>query len=803
MSLVDINEKINQIVSQLTIEQKAALCSGYDFWHTKAIEEYQIPSIMLSDGPHGLRVQRGKTDHLGVRKSEPATCFPTASAVANSFDKELLKEMGAAIGNEAKKLEVSVVLGPGINIKRNPLCGRNFEYYSEDPCVSGRLSSAFVTGVQSEGVGCCVKHFAANNQERARFVNNSIVDERTLREIYLSAFEEVVKKARPWSIMCSYNQINGTFVSENSYLLTDILRKEWGFEGVVVTDWGAVCNRVKGIKAGLDLEMPYLGPENDAEIVKAVHEGILSEDELDICVKRNLMLAFRAKEKNIEVVDVQQNHDLARRIEENSAVLLKNDNHTLPIYKNSKIAVIGAFAESPRYQGAGSSRINPVKIETPLEELKKAGCEVNYAEGYSLDGESVNREQLDEAIGLAEQCEYAVVFAGLPDRYESEGYDRDNLSMPESHNTLIKEVSRVNKNTVVVLMCGAPVEMVWKDDVAAILYMALGGEAIGGACANLLLGKANPSGKLAETWPKSLEDVSSQPYFSTDTFTTEYRESIFVGYRWYDLAEREVNYPFGYGLSYTDFKIENIELSAKAKKKNEMVQIQTTIRNTGVYAGAEVVQVYVRKKDSSILRPMKELKDFAKVFLNVGEEKTIIFTLDDKAFSYYDCMKKDWCIEDGKYEILIGNSSRGEFSVCSIEVEGEIPQNVAYPEAYKKFSSSGTLKISEDAFAELFYGTYKKYIHKVKPFHRSSTVGDLGKTFIGKKIQGLIIKAALPDDGAPGNDLNNMVEKGLYEYPLRAIAVTKALSLTQIDGLVNIVNGHIIKGIKQLKTKPE
>ncbi|MFO7294399.1 MAG: glycoside hydrolase family 3 C-terminal domain-containing protein [Clostridia bacterium] len=652
---------IKKLISQMTLEEKASLCSGLDLWHLKGVERLGIPSIMVSDGPHGLRKQNA--EHIELKTSVPATCFPTAVGLASSWNRELVEKVGAAIGEECQAEGVSVLLGPGANIKRSPLCGRNFEYFSEDPYLSSEMAASHIKGVQSQGVGTSLKHFAANNQEHRRMSVDAVIDERTLREIYLASFEGAVKKGKPWTVMCSYNRVNGEYASENKYLLTDILRDEWGFDGVVVSDWGAVNERVKALEAGLDLEMPSSFGIRDQQIVQAVKEGKLSEEVLDRAVERILNLIFKAVDgrKENATYDKEAHHQLAREVARECMVLLKNEDKILPLKRQGTIAVIGEFARKPRYQGGGSSHVNPTKLDDIYEEIKKsAGNSVNvlYAKGYSLDKDEVDEGLLEEAKQVAMNADVAVIFAGLPEHYESEGYDRQHMRMPESHCALIEGVAEVQPNVVVVLSNGSPVEMPWIDKVKGLLEAYLGGQALGGAIADLLFGDANPSGRLAETFPKKLSDNPSYLNFPGEGDRVEYREGIFVGYRYYDKKGIEPLFPFGYGLSYTTFEYSDLNISKKEILDTETVTVSVKVKNTGDRAGKEVVQLYVRDVESSVIRPEKELKGFEKVELQPGEEKVVTFELDKRAFAYYNVDIKDWHVESGEFEIMIGKSSR-------------------------------------------------------------------------------------------------------------------------------------------------
>ena len=551
---------LKKIVSEMTLEEKAGMCSGLDFWHLKEVEHLGIPKVMVSDGPHGLRKQDEKGDHLGINDSIKAVCFPPAVLSACSFDRGLMEEMGKAIGREAQANDVSVVLGPAVNIKRSPLCGRNFEYYSEDPYLAGEIAAAFVKGVQSQHVGTSIKHFAANNQEYRRMSSSSEVDERTLREIYFPAFETAVKKAQPYTFMCSYNQINGTFASENKWLLTDVLRGEWGFKGYVMSDWGAVNDRVKGLEAGLELEMPASGGDNDAMIVKAVKDGALEEKILDQAVERILRIIFEyADHRKPQEFTMEKDHEGAQHIAEESMVLLKNENHILPLKTSEKAAFIGGFARNPRFQGGGSSHINCFKTTNVLDSVP-CDAQVVYAEGFPADRDFYDKALADEAVKAAAEADKAVIFAGLPESFESEGYDRSHMRLPECQNRLITEILKVQPNTVIVLHNGSPVEMPWLGEIKGLLETYLGGQAGGAAAANILYGKINPSGKLAETMPLKLSDNPSYLNFGGGE-KVEYCEGIFVGYRYYDTKEMDVAFPFGYGLSYTTFAYSNLKLT--------------------------------------------------------------------------------------------------------------------------------------------------------------------------------------------------------------------------------------------------
>ena len=661
---------IKALVSRMTLEEKAGLCSGLDFWHTKPVERLGIPATMVSDGPHGLRKQDDKADHLGVNESIKAVCFPAACATAASFDKDLIRGMGEAIGDSCQHESLSVVLGPAVNIKRSPLCGRNFEYFSEDPYLAGKMSASYIQGVQSRNVGTSIKHFAANSQEHRRMSSSSDADERTLREIYFPAFEISVKEAQPWTVMCSYNRINGTYASENKWLLTDVLRDEWGFEGYVMSDWGATADRVLGILAGMDLEMPSSGGVNDAKIVEAVKSGKLDEADLDKCVERILNIVYRFTEnaKPETPWDQEAQHELSARIAAECMVLLKNEDAILPLRKDDDIAFIGEFAAKPRYQGGGSSHINAFKTTSAVEAAQ--GLKVTYAQGYSAAKDEATDAQIAEAVAAAKQARIAVVFAGLPDAYESEGYDRTHMRMPECQNRLIEAVAEANPNTVVVLHNGSPVEMPWLDKVKGVLEAYLGGQAVGLATVRVLFGDANPCGHLAETFPKKLSDNPSFLYYGGEGNRTEYREGVFVGYRYYDRKEMDVLFPFGHGLSYTTFEYSNLRLSADAIDDTGTLTATVTVKNTGSRAGKAVAQLYVAAPEMDVLRPVRELKGFEKVHLEPGEAKDVSFTLDKRSFAYWNETIHDWHVVSGKYAIQVGASSRDLPLCAAVEVTG-------------------------------------------------------------------------------------------------------------------------------------
>ena len=646
---------IKELISQLTLEEKAGLCSGADHWHTKAVERLGIPAVKFSDGPHGVRAEDPHADRPYT--FIPTICFPAACATAASFDVEALEQMGRALGRECQAVEVETLLGPAVNIKRSPVCGRNFEYFSEDPYLTGKLASAYIHGVQSQGVGTSVKHFAANNQEYRRMGCSSDMTERTLREIYLSAFEECVKTQQPKTIMCSYNKINGDYAAEHKHLLTEVLRDEWGYEGIVVTDWGAVADRVKGVAAGLDLEMPGTGGMNDRYIVEAVKNGTLSEKDLDKAVENMLRFVFScADSRREEQLDLERDHALAVNIAAESAVLLEN-NGVLPLGAGQKIAYIGGFAEAPRFQGGGSSHLTPSQSVSALEMARAKGRGVSYTMGFLVDEDTWNDADAAAAVENARQADVAVIFAGLPEAFESEGYDRTHMRLPDCQNRLIAEIAAVQPNTVVVLHNGSPVECPWAGDVAAVLEMYLSGQGGGEACDRLLWGESNPCGKLPETFPLKLEDNPSYLNFGGDGRNVRYAEGSYVGYRYYDTKKMPVRWAFGHGLSYTSFSYSNLRFSADTFADGQTICVQADITNTGKIAGKEIVQLYVADQNGTVGRPAKELKGFTKVALAPNETKTVSFTLDPRSLSYYEEKINDWFAPTGNYEIIVSTSS--------------------------------------------------------------------------------------------------------------------------------------------------
>lgn len=652
---------IRKLISELTLEEKAGLTSGKDAWKTKAVERLGIGSARTSDGPHGLRADDySRPDHATM----PAVCFPTAVTTASSFDTELVGELGKELGRECQAYGVDVLLGPGVNIKRSPLCGRNFEYFSEDPCLAGEMATAFVNGVQSQGVGTSVKHFFGNSQETRRFTSSSEIDERTMREIYLPAFERVVKKAQPWTIMAAYNKINGTYATANEWAIDEVLREEWGFEGLVMSDWGATHDRVGAIEAGTDLTMP--AEDTDKQIVEAVKSGKLPESVLDRCCERVLELVFKSEagRKPDAKCDLEAAHKLARKIAGNSMVLLKNDGCFLPLEKSDRIAFIGAFAKNPRVQGGGSSHIEETKKDGALDAARELGAvNITYAEAYDRDSGRTSTELFTEALRVAKDADKVVLFIGLPDWMESEGGDRRHMGLPDDHNRLVEAICEINPNTAVVLHNGSPVELPWIDAPKAVLESYLGGQASGGAVADILFGDVNPSGRLAESFPKKLEDNPSYLYYFGEKDTVKYNEGIFVGYRYYETKKLEPLYPFGYGLSYTEFEYRSLTADkymidvTDAESFDTAVRVSVTVRNIGDRAGKEAVQLYVEPHRGDVIRPVRELRAFKKVELEPGEEKTVSFELSPRDFAYWDSELHCWNVENKGAEIEICRNS--------------------------------------------------------------------------------------------------------------------------------------------------
>jgi beta-glucosidase len=791
------------LVAQMTLEEKAGLCSGKDFWHLKPVARLGLPSVMVTDGPHGLRKQDAEADHAGLNASVPATCFPTASALASSWDRELLQEIGVALGEECVAERVAVLLGPGMNIKRHPLCGRNFEYFSEDPLLCGELAAALIDGVQSQGVGTSVKHFAVNNQEHGRMFVDAIVDERALREIYLRGFEIAVRKSQPWTVMCAYNRLNGTYCSEHAWLLDSVLRDEWGFEGLVVSDWGAANERVRGVAAGLDLEMPASGGINDARVVAAVRSGDLPEAVLEKTATRNASLALLGAELEgrPRETDHDAHHALARRAAAESAVLLKNDAGALPLGRSDSIAVIGAFAKRPRYQGAGSSQVRPTRLDCAWDAMEAVADDggLTFAAGYDARRSEPDQALIDEAVAAARSAEVAVVFAGLPGIYESEGFDRAHMHLPDQHNRLIEAVCDANPRTVVVLSNGAPVDMRWVDRPAAVLEAYLGGQAGGAAVADLLFGVANPSGKLAETFPLRGADVSSDPWFPGSDRQVQYREGLYVGYRYYDTFERAVLFPFGHGLSYTRFDYGAIALDDLRYEQGGTLEVSVEVTNVGDRAGAETVQLYVAALTSGAYRPFHELKGFAKTRLEPGETGRVTFTLDDGAFALYDPPARSWIVEAGEYELRVGASSRDVRQTRRVTVVSEQTLSPATEAVTGPGQGDASLSVADSTFAGML-GRPVPDPEPVRPFHLNSSVNEIAQSWLGRRVKARVVAGFQQRMGARSSDetVQKMFEEMANNMPLRALPLFSrgAITFAQLEMLVALLNGRPLRALR-------
>jgi beta-glucosidase len=797
--------KHHETIARMSLADKVAFCSGANFWSTKAFEPYGIPAIRMTDGPHGLRRPIGDGDIPGSDPSLPATCFPTASLTACSWDRGLLQEMGEALAEEALQAGVSIILGPGVNIKRNPLCGRNFEYFSEDPYLAGELATSWIDGMHSKGVGVSLKHFAGNNQENQRMTSDSLIDERTLREIYLPAFEKAVKSARPATIMCAYNRLNGTYCSDNAYLLRNILRDEWGFEGVIVTDWGALNDRVKAFQAGLDLEMPGGVGYFDRAVIEAVRRGDLPEARVDESVDRLLSLiadAMKNRQPNYRY-DVDEHHALAKKIAVNSAVLLKNEDHVLPLRRDQRIALIGVLAKEPRYQGAGSSFINPTILSNALDGFDAQGLAYTYYPGYALKGAD-NGTLLPEAVGGARDCEIAIVFAGLTEDLESEAFDRSNMKLPQAHDDLIERVAAANPNTVVVLVGGSPMEMPWLAKVKAVLHMGLAGQAGGLAVAELLTGIVNPSGKLAESYPLCYEDVPSAGFYETGGRQAQYREGLYVGYRYYDKAQKDVCFPFGHGLSYTTFEYSRLTLSRTEMWDTDELAVTVTVKNSGQVDGAEIVQAYVGDQQPMTYRPEKELRGFAKVFLKAGEAQSITFTLNFRSFACFDAAARAWVVPDGIYAISIGSSSRDIRAQQNVIVHGT-PRTTCLPDRPGWYATLSGTVTQADFEALLGHRIEKVEEPRKGEFTMSSTLRDMEGSFAIRMMIRFIEKTVAKGFG--GVDYTNpnfkMVMESSLNSPMKTMVMSSGGGMPPhvAQGLVHLANGHWIKGLRSFMQK--
>ena len=778
----------------MTLEQKAAFVSGYDYWHLEEAPELGLPKIMVTDGPHGLRKQntdKKTSNGIGLGNSVPATCFPPAATSSCSWDPDLLYKAGECMAKECLNEKVSVILGPGTNIKRSPVCGRNFEYFSEDPYLAGKCSAAVINGIQSMGVGTSLKHYCANSQEAFRMVIDEVIDERTLRETYLPAFEIAIKEAQPWTVMNSYNKINGVYASQNGHTQQEIARGEWGFEGLFVTDWGSSVDRLPGLENGTDLEMPTSGPLNTKKIIAAVKSGELDEAVLNERVDTVVDLIVKSKpalEKEWNF-DINEHHEIAARIAEGSMQLLKNDGNILPLKEGTKVAIIGEMAESPRFQGAGSSVINPTKLDNALDNLKALGVDVTYARGYEKSKDEVNDELFAEATEAAKAADVAIVFAGLTEEFEGEGYDRLSIDMPSSHNALIEAVAAANENTVVVLAGGSVVLMPWLDKVKGLLNSGLGGQASGIAVARILTGEVNPSGKTTETYPASFEDNPTFGNYPGGPVTSEHRESVFIGYRYYDAADKDVVFPFGFGLSYTTFEYSDIKVSADKIKDTDTVDVSFKLKNTGSCDGAEVAQLYVADKESTIFRPKKELRAFKKVFLKAGEEQEITFTLDKRAFAFYNVNINDWFVESGDFVIGIGASSADIKIAAQIFVEGTVKADIPdYRETAPNYYNN-VAAITREDFAAVYGELPSPEIDPNKKIDFYCCLNDARHTKWGGKICNLIEKI-MSKAGSAENGDGKMLAAMATQIPIRNfIAMSMgAFSPAQARGLLKILN---------------
>mgnify|MGYP004638398827 CR=1 FL=1 len=765
-----------KILNMMTLEDKIALCSGENFWETKKYEKYGIPSLFMCDGPHGLRKQENAADMLGVNKSRPATCFPAEVTSAGSWDEELLRDIGAAIGEEARNQGVGLVLGPGVNLKRNPLCGRSFEYFSEDPYLAGKLAAGFIRGMEAQGVGTSLKHFAANSQEKCRFTSDSVLDERTLRELYLTAFEIAVKEGKPSTLMCAYPKLNGVHCSDSKKLLTDILRREWGFDGLVVTDWGAMNDRIEGFRADCDLSMPGGSEYMEKETAQAIREGQLSKACIDDSARRVLRLLFHAAEAlgNESDCDYETHHALARRAAIEGAVLLKNEGSLLPLRENAKIAVIGAMARQIRYQGAGSSHINPTRLSQPLDFLPGA----IYAPGCDERGETTDA-LLSQARRAAQDAEVAVVFAGLPERFESEGFDRDDMKMPAGQLRMLETVANANPNTVVVLLCGGAVECPWADSVKAILYMGLPGQAGGEAVVELLYGRACPGGRLAESWPYRYEDVPSSEIYGK-TADALYQEGIYVGYRYYDKADVPLRWQFGYGLSYTEFAYSDLTLEGDS--------VSVSVKNIGKCAGAEVVQLYIHAPQNGLHRPLRELKGFKKLFLQPGESRRVTFELNERSFAVWQDV---WRIPAGKYSVCIGALS-AEAEICGEDIPVPAWQSGSW---YERCTGKPNYADWEATLER----KYTPPVLKKGSFTMDNTVMEMKEHSLIMKIMFRAVEATIAKGFGGKKDYENpefrMLMSSSAGSPLRSMMISGGMKGGVLPGMLEMANGHFFRGI--------
>lgn len=789
------NRNIPPEIKKLPLKTKLELLYGDGFWRVRGIKELDLKPFDVSDGPHGLRKQVAKGDQLGIMASLPATCFPTASLVACSFDEDLIYEMGQAIAKEALHQKVAVVLGPGVNIKRNPLCGRNFEYFSEDPLLSGKMGASFIKGVQSLGVGTSLKHYAANNQETDRLVINAVIDPRALFEIYLKPFKIAVQEGKPYTVMCSYNRINGIYSSDNDWLLNTILRQEWKYGGLVVTDWGAINDDYLSRKSGTDLEMPGIG-KRYRNLMHGIKKNLLTEVDVDICV--NNIFNLHQKVKNLDYTtscDYEEHFSLARKIAAQSTVLLKNDG-ILPLNSFEKIAIIGSFAEYPRYQGTGSSKVTPHKLVSFLQWLKNEKIKYNYAPGYKHNSYIVDGEFESQALNLAKESDTIVVLIGLPDAYESEGFDRDNMSLPNSHLSLVDKLTKLGKKMIVVLQCGSPVEIPFVDNVDGLILTYLAGEACGPALADVLLGRINPSGKLPETWPLKYSDTPSAKYFPGDGTNALYKESIFVGYRYFDTANVPVLYPFGYGLSYTTFVYDNLDIKYDFINRQIQYSVSFDITNVGDVEGKEVAQLYISSNAKGTYKPRHELKGFDKVSLQPAESKRVTIRISSDDLKLFDLSTHELILEKGTYLFEVGSSSRDIRLKKEIIVEGEDATNLCDEELVNYNKPNTNFLVSDQEFEKVLQAKLPIAIDRRKrPFTKNSTLRDIQDTLVGKIIRKVLKRIAIKMKGEDVEATRKMFIESAMTMPLRGYTMSGMLSNGAVDGLVHMANRKFLKGI--------
>ncbi len=791
--------KNKELIAKMTLEEKASLMSGKNFWMTQDLPKYGIPSAFLADGPHGIRKQASAADHLGLNPSLKATCFPTGATMANSFNDVLGEEMGTALGIEAVAQRVNVLLGPGMNIKRNPRCGRNFEYFSEDPYLAGKMAASYIRGIQKSGVAACGKHFAANNQEERRMVIDSVIDERTYREIYLTNFEIAVKEGGLKTVMSAYNKVNGEFANENNHLLKEILRDDWGFKGVVVTDWGGDNDRVEGLKCGNELEMPTTCGDTNRDIIEAVKSGRIQESVLDECVDRLLTLVFetsKALKEGADIFDDKVHHKLAQKCAEECIVLLKNEGNVLPLDKSVKAAVIGDFAQNPRYQGAGSSVVNPSRLDSALSCMENSGLNyIGYEQGFNRYGKKKGG-LIKKAVKLAKRADVVILYLGLDEVTEAEGLDREDINLPENQKALLAELKKTGKKIVVVLSCGSAIETGWTDMADAVVHAYLAGQAGANAVFNVLTGKVNPSGKLSESYPYKYEDTPSASNFPGHEETIEYREGPFIGYRYYDTAGVPVRFPFGFGLSYTTFEYSNISANEKG--------VSFTLKNTGKASGAEAAQLYVGMKDGQVFRPSKELKGFKKIFLNPGESKQVTILFDEYTFRYFNVKTNKWEVEGGTYNIMIGASSADIKLSAEVGIKGTGAECPYVASELQSYYSGKAANVSLEEFERLLGHKapdphFKFYKKKRMVIGYNSTVAQLrySKRWVGRLFAGGIRFGIKFLRGIGRRTLSNVLIMGVYHQPMRGLSrmTGGAISWGQLNGMIMMFNGKFFKGL--------